>query len=380
MDLIYRILGVAARFGQASSRFRINFLPFNWIVMGLLAAGLVWAFSMLPDALNNGLHPRAAAIGDVLGDLGNPKTYVTVTGLLDPGAGFTEQSTSNGQPDGDTTYYSILVDPKSNHGILVKTGTAYPGRVAATATVTGLIEQADGELKTKLAGDGSKFGSVTIDSGHVLATADVPGNPAWLFTATGLLAAALAAMAITFLNRYIVFRPTTPAMAQDTLSVRYQARDDHGAADGPEFPNGLRLTGPMVLPGSGVQRFLDMAAAPAYLETGELAFVSRIDASSKFMGVTTNKRAGVWALALKDGRIWNIREGFLYCGVARRPALRFNFNDISAKKPDTAILSFTAPSDRDVMLRTLSLYGKHEIPSTQATTLPTAPPDALSAP
>lgn len=360
MDVVYRVLGVAARVGERGSRYRINLLPFNWIVMGLLLGGLSWCSSLVPDTVNNGLHPRKVALGNLLSDINNPKTYVTVSGAFSPTAGYTLQEMEDGRPTGDNTYYRILADPVSLRGILVKSDKRFGGSGISKATFSGLIETADSDLQNELEGSGNKFGPVTVDPSHVLAIEDKPANSTWLFASLALLMVAFSAMVITFLNRYMVFRRTSPSLTQDALARR-EAWAEEGQ-DGPDMPAGLRLTGPMLLPNSGAKRFLEVPVVAVYVEPGELAFVSQIDASNRFMGITSRRLSGIWMLSLLNGLAWDICSGFIYCGFGRRPAVRFSFTDAGTRKTDSAIISFPSPADRDRVLRTLALYGRYEIP------------------
>src|SRR5262249_53196561 len=73
------------------------------------------------------------------------------------------------------------------------------------------------------------------------------------------------------------------------------------------------------------RRFVEMPAVLAHLECGDPVLASNIDASSRFMGFTTTQRSGIWTLAIDAGSVREIQAGFLYWGMARRPAFRFMY-------------------------------------------------------
>lgn len=115
----------------------------------------------------------------------------------------------------------------------------------------------------------------------------------------------------------------------------------------------VRVTGAFVLDGKTSQRFLDMPSGYGTLESGETIFASNIDASNRFMGITTAKRAGTWTIVLKNGSARVGDHGLLYAGTAVRPALKLSYVEAATGKPAQAVLSFGTERERARVLALL---------------------------
>lgn len=148
---------------------------------------------------------------------------------------------------------------------------------------------------------------------------------------------------ISTLKRDTFFRPETAANAP--LVSRPEAA---------LFETGFGFTGKLRLHEKEARRFLDVPARAMRLDDGALAFVSNIDASTRFSGVVTKSKVGLW---LSVPRFESTLEspqiecGTLFYGKRPRPALRVQFFETSdAKSPRVkAILSFDEASGRDAM-------------------------------
>jgi hypothetical protein len=161
--------------------------------------------------------------------------------------------------------------------------------------------------------------------------------PAFLIGVTFLIAT---------LKRNTFFRPQGAAAP---ASARLEA-------DLEQMP--LHFTGHLRLHEKEARRFLDVPAAMTRLEDGSLAFVSSIDASTRFSGVVTKSKVGLW-LSIPRFEAPQFECGTLYFGKAPRPALRFSHREgADAKnKAVTTILSFDSPLDRDAMRDFLTAQG-----------------------
>jgi len=202
--------------------------------------------------------------------------------------------------------------------------------------VTGMLRPMDSDLRAKAQEGGGTIEGVPLDLDTMLVEGEQPGNALVWGLVAGAAALLLALFVITFLMKYVVFQkvPLAPG--------RFGGAPDVDPAQGAN----VRVTGNFLLDGKSGQRFLDVAAGYGSLETGELAFVSNIDASSRFMGVTTASRKGMWAVIFQNGSARVLDHGLLYAGFTPRPALRVDYREIATGKPSQAILSFGTEGER----------------------------------
>jgi hypothetical protein len=160
-------------------------------------------------------------------------------------------------------------------------------------------------------------------------------------------------MAVTFMKRYVVFRKT--GIPQTIATVAPPALPNTPPplpGQEPEFD--LRVTGFFRLDEKNAQRFLNVPAALARLDSGEVALISNIDASNKFFGVTTTERVGHWAILMPPASLQKPTFGYLYDGLAERPAFRLNYTDAVNGTRSEAILSFATEEERTTALGELN--------------------------
>ena len=122
------------------------------------------------------------------------------------------------------------------------------------------------------------------------------------------------------------------------------------SAPAPESGYDIRATGRFVLDEKNAQRFLDVPAGMGTLQTGEMAVVANVDASSNFMGITTEKRAGLWALLVEPGSLARPERGTLYLGLAARPAIRFQYRSAATHQSEAAILTSSTAAGRAALI------------------------------
>lgn len=116
------------------------------------------------------------------------------------------------------------------------------------------------------------------------------------------------------------------------------------------FDTPFGFTGRLRLHEKEAQRFINVPAYATHLESGSLAFVSRIDASTRYSGVVTKSKVGLW-LSVPRFESPSIESGTLFYGKTPLPALRLQFSEgADARKPRVkAILTFDTPEHRDAM-------------------------------
>jgi len=112
----------------------------------------------------------------------------------------------------------------------------------------------------------------------------------------------------------------------------------------------LAFTGKLRLDEKTERRFLNVPVATTRLGDGELAFASRIDASTRMYSIVTKSRVGVW-LSLPALQNVSMENGTLLHGKTPAPALRVQYEEKSGAKPKrvTTILSFGSTETRDAM-------------------------------
>lgn len=116
------------------------------------------------------------------------------------------------------------------------------------------------------------------------------------------------------------------------------------------FETSFGFTGKLRLHEKEAQRFINVPARAMRMESGALAFVSRIDASTRTYGVVTKSKVGAW-LSMPRFESSRIECGTLFYGKKPQAALRLGFIETSNAKNGRvkAILTFDNPAQRDAM-------------------------------
>ncbi|MBZ0153075.1 MAG: hypothetical protein K8J09_16250 [Planctomycetes bacterium] len=335
MDLLYRVMGLAAAIGDRTSRFSINFIKLNWVLMIAVGVGLFTTSNELRYALTNDRLPRSIGVKDAVTHLDVDKNFVTVHGDLIREAVFTHTTTRRGSSRTDASYYALL-DDQHERALLVRTsGTTRPGTATGTVDLTGMLMPIEGSLQKELARTGGDIGGVAFDTAYVLEWGRRPGDPMLWSIAAAVLAVVFLAMLTTWRRRYVVFgkvdRPLsdiapTEVPADEVVPVRGSGV--------------FRL-------GQHTRRFTNMGAVLVDAE-GTPVLCANVDASSRFMGVKTTDRRGIWTIELPSAGLRSLDVGHQYYGFRRRPALRVHHAD--GNREATTVMS----CDDLAALRTLA--------------------------
>lgn len=344
MTIVYRLLGIAARLNERMSHFSINFVPFNWIVMGALTVLFGYSAVEARDAVVNGKTPRAVSVGEVLDHKDLNRNYVSVKGMEVSEPVFQKVSRMEGsQAETVEESYVALVDPAAVRALLVQRHGAFGEGADAKvteATITGMLVPIESDLKAKLAQTGGKVDDVPVETDYMLVEGNAPGDATTFVPLTFVSGLLLAVFGLTFALKYVIFQKTAPAMNVPGIPP---AIDPQRGID-------LRVTGKFVLDAKNSRRFLNVNAGLFRLETGDVALVSNIDASSRFYGVTTSKRVGLWSIVLSPNGLQKLELGRLYDGFGARPAVRIRYVEVDSRSAASAILSFGSESERDMMI------------------------------
>ena len=336
MSIIYRLLGIVARVNENLSRKSINFIALNWAIMVGLGFLLATGMSETRDALVNGDKPRQVTLTEVLDHRNLERNFVSVAGVLFPDGSLQKTvKHRNSQQETVTGTYVPLLELATKHGIFVERAgqpTSGPSRRSA---VTGMLKPIDSMLKNKLMETGGKLGPVPFDTDYMLVEGATPGN-GWVWGVLTVVSLALFVLfLLTWFLRYVVFERT-----RSLPPSRAQASAEGAGID-------LRVSGKFTLDGKAQKRFLNVPATITKLETGELALLSNVDASSKFMGVTTTKRAGLWSIIVPTENLQSAELGLHYVGLAVRPAFRITCRQANSGKTERPILSFSNGAERE---------------------------------
>lgn len=329
MELLYRLLGFAAAVHNTTRLFRINFIPFNLIMM----AGLTVLFGVLLldllAALASGKTPSNIPLSDLLSGRHRGHIYVTVTGVLHPAAAFTF-----GQQGGVGTKASIVFVPLTEEGqrnailVLMNAGSIRAlGEQPKRITLTGTVEQIDIDNQQSLLDAGGWIKDFRVNKIYQLNAGVKPGEPIKKTILTVLAAIPLLLLVTTFIMRYLVFRPS-PMPLSGMI-----------ASDAVNNSIVSRVTGDFTL-NNVTKRFQNVPALLVVLESGDFAFISEIDASSSLYGITINKLAGYWLVAMRRYGIQRMESGRYYYGLRACPALRLSFVDVFTGGNSSAVLSF----------------------------------------
>ncbi len=322
MSAFYYLLSVVARMNASMWRFRINFLPINVVLVGALA---FWGFAELNSAIegtHNAATPLAVSIQQIHDEANPPQNYVAVTGLDVPKAlyEFGDKS-SDGEITRVSMSWSPLVDTTSQRILLVQHAGKTPGGRTQEATITGMLREMNSSVRNGLAAHHDTIQGLPVETRYVLVAGDHPADSISSALTAAIVLSIVALFIIVTINRNTIFRradfgsPVSKVKSADPLKV------------GATGTFGLEQEGKVI-----EKRFVGMNAILAHLENGNPALFANIDASSRFMGVTTSKRAGVWTLAVDAGSVQASQIGYLYWGAARRPALRFSYTSGGTKR------------------------------------------------
>lgn len=325
MRILHHCLGAIAKTNLALWRYRVNFVPLNVIALGVLAFVGFQSFTATIDALANSGAPPEVSLAEIrLASMS--QHYVRVAGMAIPEAVFEfGDKDSNGTIKNPERVWFLLMDEASGRVLLVQHRGRVQGTAATNTTLVGTLRPLDPEVKRSMAATGFQLQGHPVESTYMLVEGETPGSASFYAVVNLLILACLGAAAIVIIKRHVIFEPSGSVPA---------------AAATPEPAAFVRVsaTGRFTLDGKTRQRFVDMPAV-MNLHEGAPVIASNIDASKRFMGVTTSKRAGVWTIAVRAGSVTGGEYGHLYFGTSRRLAFRFTYTDAADGTQMTAVVT-----------------------------------------
>jgi hypothetical protein len=320
-DSVYRALGVIASVNRRLWLIRVNFIPLNVAVMVLLGAGVFVGLEQVVDAASN----QRTAVPQTLAVLlsaGEPKqSYVTIQGRLYADAPL-EYGTegTDGKPGKVERSWAPLLDEGTGKVLMVELARNRPQQKDPEDTaLTGMLRPLPPHLRKYLSDNAFKHRGVIVESRFMLVEGEQPAQfaaNAFIASACGLL---LLAFAAAMFWRNVVFRSDGGATPDALATMQADGR--------------LLVSGRLFLNEKTSQFFSNMPAAMGTVETGETVIVSNIDASSRFMGVKTSDRAGLWTMTFRPGTLQDAEEGHVFDGWTKRRAIRFRYiNDVTGRQ------------------------------------------------
>ena len=342
MEFVYRFLGLIAGWNEGMSRRRVNFVPFNWIVVGGLGALFVTSIACLHDGLTMNHTPIRVTVNDLMTNPALAHKFVTVSGELEPDVAYQYgEQKSGGSFDVENTWM-LLTEPKSPRGFFVEVPNEYfDDKKPRQVTLTGTWIDVASNLAPKLGEENFGKEGLTVNTSQMLNAKAEPPEPAGWAAALVLSAMLLASFVGTFLCQYTVFR----AQGAPGFSMN--------AAQAVAPPAIVRATGEFMLEGRARRRFLNVATNPRMLENGWFAFLSNIDASSRFFGIKTNNQAGIWMIGFPPSSVRDLTRGSFYLGGRAAPAIRFRYQDGAKGSSQSAILGFASDQEREAVFAEL---------------------------
>jgi hypothetical protein len=315
VSALYYLLGVVARINAGMWRFRINFMPSNVLAIGAMVVG---GYVNLNDAIessHNASTPVTLSIAQIHDSASLPQNYVAVTGLDIPKALYEYgDKDASGEITRVETSWSPLLDRENQRVLLVQHAGRTPGGRAHEGTVTGMLRELAPDIRRTLATHNDSVQGVPVETRYMLVAGEQPANSMSSALWAAVLFGMVALFAIASIKRNTIFQrtdlgsPVSKVKSVDSIKVG--------------------TTGTFTLDPSGraiEQRFINMPSVLGHLEDGNPVLMSNIDASSRFMGIKTSDRKGIWSVVIQAGSMRDPQIGFFYWGTKRRPALRFAY-------------------------------------------------------
>jgi hypothetical protein len=342
MEFVYRFLGLIAGWNEGLSRHRINLIPWNWIAMFGLAALCMTSLACIQQGMTMNHTPIKTSVHELLTKPTMKDKYVTVSGELEPDIAYQYgKKRASGEFEVENTWM-LMTQPNTPEGVFVEVPNEYyDDKKPRQATLTGTWVSIDDHLAPEIAKENFKKEGLTVDSADMLNAGASPPEPAvWAVTLV-LSGALFLAFLVSFLRQYVIFQ-VKPNSGFSSLDL-----------SGVSLPALIRVTGEFALEMRDRKRFLNVPTHPTMLENGHFALLSNIDASSRFFGIRTNNRSGVWLVAVSPASVRDLTRGTFYLGGGAAHAVRFRYEDGVNSSTKTAILSFATLGEREVVLAEL---------------------------
>ena len=190
-------------------------------------------------------------------------------------------------------------------------------------TLKGMLRPLPPNLQKRLESTAFTFAGVPVEPRFMRIEGEHPQNLGSRLLLAGGAGVLLLAFVVS--SSGVVFRSES-ATGSDTLSVVRRTEK-------------LLVSGRMMLNEKPNQYFVNMPAVAGTLESGEIALVSNIDASSRFMGIKTSDRSGPWTIAIVPSGVTDAETGHVFCGLKKVPAVRFRYVDVLTGRREPVVVA-----------------------------------------
>lgn len=315
MPAFYYVLGAVAKMNAALWRHRINFLPLNVVAIAIMVFTGFGTATDAIESMQNASTPVAVSLAQIQVDPQLAQNYISVTGEDFPVALYEYGNKSDsGSITSVETSWTPLLDRQSQRILLVQRPGKVNGGEPHDTTITGMLRELSTDLRSSLAAHHDRIQGVPVETRYMLVAGDVPANFKTSALISVILFAIVALFVIAIANRNTIFQKA------DLGSPLFKVKTAESLI--------VKTTGTFAFDQSGTiieKRFVGVPSLLAHRENGEPALFSNIDASNRFMGITTSQRSGLWSLAIDAGSVQDTEAGYFYWGTARRPGLRFSY-------------------------------------------------------
>lgn len=306
MNLVYRVLGIAAGVMHASGH-----PPLGWLVFGCFFYGTAAAGNELRYALSNDGSPRTTTVAATLQAGDGEGQYVSLEGRLVPDVAYVDEVFQNRRKKVEASYYA-LVDDDWRQGLLVRTkGTSPPNAQVHSGHVAlvGMLMPMRTQLQEELARTGGLFGGVRFDDRFVLELGRRPGPLAFWGAVVAFGGLSLLALLVAGLKQSQVFRPNPhPGLPMVGQLPRPPVVVWASAVFARSF--GMRL-------------FNFVPAGLAHVD-GRLLLGTNSGEASRFLGFQRVPLTGLWIVDLAEEGLPRFELGWQFYGLRRRRAVRIH--------------------------------------------------------
>lgn len=374
MNPIYRLLGLTAYLSESASRTRGNGIPLNWLVLLVLGFLLAWPMHEAIEVKNNEGDPIQTTVAEATNSNKLLDRYIIITGQLHPEESVTE--TENNKVKDENISWIPLVDTEHRRAMYVKTDITEPSRgvisrvegsqanfaAAPRVYVSGMLRKIPTGLQSAVRTSSKPIAGINLNSEYMLVAGSKPSGFYFWVGLSVLFAIPILLVLYVMFRRYVVFR-ADPAVGSGI--------DPSAAPPETQEPLDLRATAQFVLQENVRRRFHRVPSVIAQLESGDMAILANVDASSRFMGTVTKNRSGIWAAVIRNETLSPPEYGTLYFAIKAYPAFRIHYTDAVKNAPASAILASTTVEGLGRIRQ--ALYEPHLTPAAPEPAAPAAP-------
>jgi hypothetical protein len=313
------------------SRYRVNFIPANAMLMFALGVFIVLNVNRLMTSIKMSTPPTPQRVGELLSTARVAGGYVAPQGQLATGSRIKFDSRSAGGTRSLMNHTWIpLLDRRSGEALLVQFDAKDFDQGSDIVTIQGTLRPIPPAVARRVAGPNAFNAAMRIDRRFVLIPDRGPGSLTTPSVVIAVSTVLLVSMVWLTLNRNVVF-------------MRADGHPFSGGVSHQGPPQPLFVSGTLTFGGKTRRFFTNMPGTITRTDTGNIVFVSLIETSSTVWGLKRVEHSGVWSLSIQAGSISDVQAGDVFWGTQKRRAIRLRFVDgVTGKQGRAVIGSATA--------------------------------------